>query len=62
MTIAKTSLHCILKIFHTSATLIASDSGIDEAFKSMHQSIMKEIKYYACKDWIVFDVILKHSN
>ena len=62
MTIAKTSLHCILKIFHTSATLIASDSGIDEALKSMHQSIMKEIKNYACKDWIVFDVILKHSN
>ena len=30
------------KIFHSSAKLIASDSDIDEAFKSMHQSIMKK--------------------
>ena len=34
----------ILKIFHSSAKLIASDSGIDEAFKSMYQSIMTERK------------------
>ena len=32
------------KIFHSSAKLIASDSDIDEAFKSMHQSIMTKIK------------------
>ena len=32
------------KIFHSSAELIASDSDIDEAFKYMHQSIMKNIK------------------
>ena len=31
------------KIFHSSAKLIASDSDIDEAFKSMHQSIMTKI-------------------
>ena len=32
------------KIFHLSATLlIASYSDIDEAFKSMHLSIMKKI-------------------
>ena len=48
-------------IFHSSAKLIASDSDIDEAFKSMHQSIMTKIKNYACKDWIVLDVIIKHS-
>ena len=38
------------KIFHSSAKLIASDSDIDEAFKSMHQSIMTKIKNYACED------------
>ena len=38
------------KIFHSSAKLIASDSDIDEAVKSMHQSIMTKIKIYACKD------------
>ena len=31
------------KIFHSSAKLIASDSDTDEAFKSMHQSIMTKI-------------------
>ena len=41
------------KIFHSSAELITSDSDIDEAFESMHQSIMTKIKNYACKDWIV---------
>ena len=35
------------KIFYSSAKLIASDSGIDEAFKSMHQSIMTTMKSYA---------------
>ena len=45
------------KIFPSSPKLIASDSGIDEAFKSMHQSIMAIIKNYACKDWIVLNVI-----
>ena len=43
------------KIFHSSAKLIASDSGIDEAFKSMHQSIVTKMKSYACEDWIVLD-------
>ena len=49
------------KIFHSSAKLIVSDSEIDEAFKSMHQSIMTKIKNYGSKDWIVLDVIVKHS-
>ena len=49
------------KIFHSSAQLIPSDSYIDEAFKSIHQSIMTKIKNYACEDWIVLDVIIKHS-
>ena len=47
-----------LKIFHS---LIVSDSDIDETFKSMHQSIMAKINNYACKDWIVLDVTIKHS-
>ena len=49
------------KIFHSSAKLIANDSDIDEASKSMHQSIMTKIKNYACEDWIVLDIIIKHS-
>ena len=49
------------KIFLSTANLIASDSNIDEAFKSMPQSIMTKIKNYTCKNWIVLDVIIKHS-
>ena len=49
------------KIFHWSVKLIASDSDIDEAFISMHQSIMTRIKQYANEDWIVLDVIIKQS-
>ena len=49
------------KTFHSRAKLIASDSNIDKAFKSMHQSIMKKIKNYDCKDWVVLDVIIKQS-
>ena len=48
-------------IFYSSAKLIASDSYIDEAFKSMHQSIMTKIKSYASEDCIVLDVIIKLS-
>ena len=48
------------KIFRSTAKLIASDLDIDEAFKSMHQSIMTKIKNYACKDWIVLDAVIKH--
>ena len=49
------------KIFHSSAKLNASDSDIDEAFKSMHHSIMTKIQNYAFKDWMVLDVIIKNS-
>ena len=49
------------KIFHSSAKLIASDSDIDEAFKSMHQSIMTKIKNYASKGCTVLDLNIKHS-
>ena len=41
--------------------LIANDSDIDEALKSMHQSIIKKIKNYICRNCIVLDVIIKHS-
>ena len=34
----------VRKIFNLSAKLIASDSDIDEAFKSLHKTIMKKIK------------------
>ena len=27
----------------------------------MHQIIMAKIKTYACEDWIVLDVIMKHN-
>ena len=49
------------KIFHSRIKLIASDSDIDETFISMHQSIMTKIKNDAIEDWIVLDVIIKHS-
>ena len=32
------------EFFHSSIRLIARDSGIDEAFKPIHQSIMAKIK------------------
>ena len=49
------------KIFHSSAKVIASDSDIDEALKSIHQSIMTKIKNYVSEDWIVFDVNIERS-
>ena len=49
------------KIFHSSAKLVACDSEIDKAFRSMHQSIMIKIKNYASEDCIVSDVVIKHS-
>ena len=49
------------KTFHSSAKLIDGDSDIDEAFKSIHQSIMTKIENYACEDCIVLDAIIKHS-
>ena len=49
------------EIFHSSTKLITRDSNIDEAFKSMHQSVITKIKNRACKDLIVLDAIIKHS-
>ena len=43
------------QIFYSITKLTASDWDIDEAFKSMHQSIITKIKDYTCKDWIVLD-------
>ena len=34
------------KIFHSSAKLIANDSGTDEAFKFLHQSIITKKKQF----------------
>ena len=44
-------------MFHSCTQVIASDSDNDEAFKPMHQNIMRKIKYYASNDWIVLNVI-----
>ena len=41
------------KIFHSCTNLFASNSDIDEAFKSMHLSTITKIKNYGCEDWIV---------
>ena len=50
-----------LKIFHSSAKLTASDSDIDEPFRSMHQkSIMTKTKSSAGVDWVV-KATVKHS-
>ena len=53
------------KVFDSSTKIIANDSEIDEAFKSMHKRIMTKIKNDKDdkddKDWIVLDVIIKHS-
>ena len=48
------------KNFHSSAKLIASDSDIDEAFKSMHQRIITKIKNYASKNYIFLNAIIKY--
>ena len=49
------------KIFRSCAKLVAGNSDMDEAFKSMHQNIMRKIKIYAREDSIVLDVIIKHQ-
>ena len=48
------------KIFHSNAKRIASDSDIDETFKSMQLSITK-IRNYTCENCTVLDTIIKHS-
>ena len=50
------------KVFHSSAKVIASDSDIDETFKSMYESIMTKIKTSASEVWIVIETIVKHST
>ena len=49
------------EMFHLSTKLTASNSDIHEVFKSIHQSIMKNIRNYASKDWVFLDVIIKHN-
>ena len=45
------------KIFHLIAKPTVCDWDIEEAFESMHQSIMINVS----KDWVVLYVITKHS-
>ena len=47
------------KTFHSSSNLIVSYSDIEKAFISMHQSIAT--KKYGYTDWIVLDILIKHS-
>ena len=49
------------KIFHLSVKVIASDSDIDESFKSMHQSIMMKRKNSAAEYWKVIETTIEHS-
>ena len=52
------------KIFYSSPEYIQvtdSDSDVDKAFISMHESIITKIKSYAFKGWIVFYVIINQS-
>ena len=49
------------KIFQLSVKRTVGDSDTDEAFISMHQSIMTKIKKYASEDWIVLHVIMEYS-
>ena len=50
------------RIFNSSTELITSDSDIDEAFISLHHSILKKTtKKYASVHWIVLYVIIKYS-
>ena len=52
--------HC--KLFYSSTKLIANDSNIYDAFKSMYQSIVTRIENCADKNLIVLDVFVKHST
>ena len=49
------------QIFHSSANLITTNLDNDEAFNSMHRSILKKIKNFATEDCIVLDEIIKHN-
>ena len=49
-----------LKIVHSSAKLISSGSDIDEAFKSMLQSITTKIRNSASEYWVV-ETTVKHN-
>ena len=46
------------KICNLSAKLINSYSEIDEAIKSMHQSITIKIKNYDGEDWVVEKIVM----
>ena len=48
-------------MFHSCTKIIASDLDIDEAFKSMHQSIMAKINNYTCECYIAIDTVTKHN-
>ena len=47
------------KILNSSTKLISNDSEMDEAFKSMHQSIITKVKNYASENWID-ETVVKH--
>lgn len=51
----------IRKVFYSSVKIIDSDSNIDEALKSIHQSLAKKIKTFASEDWVVIKTVVDHS-
>lgn len=44
-------------IFHSRAELIANDSHINTAIRSMHQSVMKRIKKITSEDYIIKTIL-----
>ena len=51
----------ILTIFRLNSKLIWNDLEIDEAFKSMHQSVIKKIWNLDIEEWIV-KTTMEHSS
>ena len=49
------------KILYLYTKLTASNSDIDETFKSMRQNLLTKIQINTCKDWIILEVIIKLS-
>ena len=49
------------EIFNSSTKIIASDLDINQAYKSIHQSIITKIKKYVCEDYLVLGKVIKHS-
>ena len=57
--------YCILTtktIRHHHTKLIMNDSGIDEAFRSIHQSVMTMLEHFVIKNWIAKTIMERIFN